>query len=202
MIDFFLSSFLIYHYWLFFFVMFFASFGFPLPATALVIAGWAFIEQWYFDIWLLFLSWTLGCILWDIFGYWVSYLYGKDIFYRIWLRKILESPQASTFEPIFIRRNISSVFITRFLITWLWPSVNILAGITKMNPASFIMTDIAGEIIYIALILTLGYSFSSQWESILDILESFWIALSTMSLIGIFIYLFWKHSHKVVEKRA
>lgn len=195
MLDFILSIFLVYQYWLFFGVMYIASFWFPVPATALIIAWWAFYAQWYFDISLLLFSGTLWCVLWDVSGYWLSYHYGRDIFRHLGLRKILDSSQFSTFEPVFIRRNILSVFFTRFLITGLGPSVNILAGLTKMRPLYFIVTDIIGESIYLILNIIIGYSFSSQWQSILEILESFSTILLTLCLIMISFFIFWRHQH-------
>lgn len=196
MLDFFLSLFLVYQYWLLFGVMYIASIGFPIPATALMIAGWAFFAQGYFNLSLLFFSGTIGCILGDISGYGLSYIYGKGIFRRLGLSKILNSSQFTSFKPIFIRRNIFSVFITRFLITGLGPSVNILAGITKMKSLTFIVIDIVGESIYIILNITIGYTFSSQWQSILEILESFSTMLMTLCLLGIFLYIYRKHQLK------
>ncbi len=199
MVDFLLSSLLVYQYWLIFGVMYLASFGFPLPATALMVAGGAFIAQGYFSLSSLFFLGTLGCILGDTTGYLVSYFYGKDIFHRIGFSKILNSRQFTSFEPVFIRRSIVSVFITRFLVTGLGPSVNILAGITKMKPSHFIVTDIVGECIYIALGITIGYSFSSQWESILEILESFSSMLMTLTLLLLVAYFLWKQRQKWIN---
>lgn len=39
MLELFLTYFLEYQYWVFFAVTLFAAFGFPLPATALILAG-------------------------------------------------------------------------------------------------------------------------------------------------------------------
>jgi membrane protein DedA with SNARE-associated domain len=45
MLDYLLTSFLVYKYWLFFGITFLASLGLPIPATALLLAGGAFIAQ-------------------------------------------------------------------------------------------------------------------------------------------------------------
>ncbi len=74
--------------------------------------------------------------------------------------------------------------------------MNILAGITKMKSLTFIMIDIVGESIYIILNITIGYTFSSQWQSILEILESFSTMLMALCLLGIFLYIYWKHQFK------
>jgi membrane protein DedA with SNARE-associated domain len=45
MLNYLLTSFLVYQYWLFFAVTLVASIGFPLPATALILAGGAFFAE-------------------------------------------------------------------------------------------------------------------------------------------------------------
>ncbi len=45
MFDYVLSSFLLYQYSVFFFVTLFAAIGFPIPATALILAAGAFYSQ-------------------------------------------------------------------------------------------------------------------------------------------------------------
>lgn len=65
MVDLLLSSFLVYQYWLLFGVCIFAAFGFPLPATALLLAGGALYAQGYFDIIYLFLAGFSGCVIGD-----------------------------------------------------------------------------------------------------------------------------------------
>ena len=63
MFDYVLSSFLLYQYSVFFFVTLLAAIGFPIPATALILAAGAFYSQGYFDIVPLFLSGFIGCML-------------------------------------------------------------------------------------------------------------------------------------------
>jgi membrane-associated protein len=196
MLNYLLTSFLVYQYWLFFAVTLVASIGFPLPATALILAGGAFFAEWYFDIGLLFLAGFCGCLLGDITGYTLARKYGKDIFARIGLKKILESDQFRTLEPYFLAHSRFSVFITRFLITGLGPSVNIFAGIARMRFSQFLLVDILGEVIYVALYLVIGYSFGSEWESIIEIIESFGTILVTLCLIGILFFLLKRYRKK------
>ncbi len=56
MLDFLLSSLLVWKYALLFGVVSFAAFGFPIPATALVVAAGAFAAQGYFDVFPVFAS--------------------------------------------------------------------------------------------------------------------------------------------------
>lgn len=199
--DILLASFLVYQYWLLLGICILAAFGLPLPATALLIAGWALYAQGYFDIFWLFLSGFMGCIIGDIITYGLSYRYGKWIFKRIGFGRFIDIDMLlHRIGPGFIKRSILSVFLSRWAVTALWPSVNIIAWLTKMAPLRFIFTDIAGEILYIGIYVTIGYSFGSQWEEILDIIQSFSSMILSLVLLGIGIYFFWKFYKKKEEE--
>lgn len=197
MVDILLSSFLVYWYWLLFGICILAAFGFPLPATALLIAGWALSVQGYFDIMYLFFAGFAGCMIGDMLGYELSYRYGKWVFVRMGFGRFIDIEKLLTKHgPGFIKRSILSVFISRWAVTALWPSVNIIAWLTKMGPMRFIFTDIVGEILYVTIYITIGYSFGTQWEEILDIIESFSSMILSLVLLGVGSYFFWRYSQK------
>lgn len=135
-------------------------------------------------------------------GYGISFRYGEAIFVRIGLRRVLHSSQFQDFIPSFEKNAFLSVFITRFLITGLGPATNILAGITHMKPVRFIMSDILGEVLYIMLYIVIGYSFGSQWESIVNLIESFGTMLMSIVLIAIVLYFLWKYSGKTGKRNG
>lgn len=169
MLSFFLSSLLIYKYAVLFLVIFTASFGFPIPATALLIAAGAFAAQGYFDLYTIFLYGVFASILGDIAGYFVSLRYGRNILIRIGFKNLLASQKFQALEILFARHSALTIFSSRFLTTSLGPTVNILAGLTKITYRKFLFYDIIGELIYIALFAGLGYIFSNQWETISQI---------------------------------
>lgn len=190
MLELFLSYFLEYQYILFFGVTFFAAFWFPLPATALIIAGGAFCAQGYFDLYWIALSGVGGSILGDLTGYLLSYRYGEKIFRTLWLGQILDSRQFWSFRPFFQKYSRLSVFLSRFLITGIGPTVNILAWLTHMRRREYIPIDIIGEMIYISGYMYLGYTLGTQWESILTVVESFsTLILSIVWLGGIYVFI-------------
>lgn len=169
MLSFFLSSLLIYKYTVLFLVIFTASLGFPIPATALLIAAGAFAAQGYFDLYTIFLYGFFASILGDISGYFVSLRYGRDILVRIGFKNLLASQKFQALEILFARHSSLTIFSSRFFTTSLGPTVNILAGLTKITYRKFLFYDITGELIYIALFSGLGYIFSNQWETISQI---------------------------------
>jgi membrane-associated protein len=197
MVDILLSSFLVYQYWLLFTVAIFAAFGFPLPATAILIAGGALYSQGYFDMVYLLMAGFMGCVAGDLLGYGLSYIYGKDIFKNIGLGRFIDLDKLiHTYGKSFTRHGVFWVFISRWLITGLWPTVNIIAWLTKMRPLFFSLTDIVGEAIYVLSCVAIGYSFGTQWEAILDIFESFSSMILSLTLLLVTLSFFWRHYKK------
>lgn len=195
MLEFFLSYLLIYTYLVLFLVTLVSSFLIPLPATALILAAWAFAAQGYLDINLVLITSFFWCLLWDISGYLVSFFYWKNILMRIGFAKIINSPNFSRLEIYFKNNSRKSILLTRFLITWLSAPVNILAWLYKIWHKKFFLYNTLWEIIHIILFVFIGYYLSYQWQAIATILEYFVAIL----VIIIFIYVIFRFIFKNKE---
>lgn len=169
MLGFFLSYLLVYKYFVIFAIVFLASLGLPLPATAILVAAGAFAAQGYFDVVTVLVVSASASIMGDSLSYAVSYRYGHEFLYRIGLKKILKSSKFISIERIFVANIYITVFTTRFIATSIGPSVNLLAGLSKIRFQNFFLTIFCGEILYALLFVGLGYAFGEQWESILSI---------------------------------
>lgn len=187
MLNLFLSYLLIYKYAILFLVVFFTSLWLPLPATALIVAAGAFAAQGYFDFWSIFVCVLIASVLGDISGYFISRRYGKRILMRIGLKSILSSSNFLALENIFKNRSVSTIFYSRFALTHLGPSINILSGLSKIDRRKFITYDILGEILYAIIFSSLGYTFADQWEMISSISQDI---ITIIVLIFILIILF------------
>ncbi|MCK9271994.1 DedA family protein [Candidatus Gracilibacteria bacterium] len=194
MLEFFLSYLLIYTYLVIFLVTLTTSIIFPLPATAIIIASGAFVAQGYLNINYVLISSFLGCTIGDITGYFISYFYGRDILLNIGFGKIINSKKFAWLENYFQNNSTKSIFFSRFLITGLCSSVNILSGLTKISYKKFLSLDIIGEIIYVTLFSYLGFILGNQWQNIALALEDI---LTILVIVVIFtIILKFKFGHK------
>ncbi len=146
-----------------------ASFGFPLPATALLMAAGAFAAQWYLEIESILLWGIISSMLWDILAYGLSYRYGRRFLIRIGFGPMLHSSKFGTIEWLFRRYTNTSLFVSRFLLTNLGPVINVLAWLSKTSPKKFLLFDFLGEFLYVLIFSGLGYIFSDQWEVISSI---------------------------------
>lgn len=192
MLNLFLSYLLIYKYAILFLVVFLTSFGLPLPATALIVAAGAFAAQGYFDFWSIFVCVLISSVLGDISGYFISRWYGKRILIHIGFKSIFSSSNFLALEKIFKDRTASAIFYSRFVLTHLGPSINILSGLSRIPYKKFITYDILGEILYAIIFVGLGYTFANQWEMISSISQDIITILVLIVLLIILFAVLWR----------
>mgnify|MGYP002775998911 FL=1 len=196
MLDTLLSYLLIYQYTLLFFVVFFASFGFPIPASALIMAVGAFAVDGYFDLSTSFFVVFVWVLAGDFLGYMLARIFGKGLFIRLWMGSIFETKQFHTFEPFFQNHAFFSIFFSRFLLTIIGPAINILSGIAHIPLFRFLIADISGEILYVLLYGGIGYVFWNEWEYMLSILQNLSAFLFSCFAFFFLLVFFWKLQKK------
>jgi len=149
MLSFFLSYLLIYKYAVLFVVITTASIGFPIPATALLMASGAFAAQGYFDLPSILIYGFFASIIGNVIGYFISFHYGRDILIRIGFKRMFASAKFRAIEHLFAHHSSSTIFLSRFIATGIGPVVNILSGLAKINYKVFFFYNILGGILYV-----------------------------------------------------
>lgn len=198
MLETLLSYLLVYQYTLLFFAVFFASFGFPIPASALIMAVGAFTVDGYFELFPSFSVVLAGVVSGDIIGYILARQFGKEFFVALRMGRIFQSEQFIAFEPFFQKNASMSIFLSRFLITVMGPAVNILSGIARIPLSRFITADVLGEILYVCLYGGIGYMFWNEWEYMLSILQNLSTFLLSCFLLFLLLFFFWKFQKKEI----
>ena len=149
-------------------VVFFGGLGIPLPCTALVIAAGAFARQgilpWYSAIPISIVSVVIGDAISYSFGH-----YSREFV----LRRFSGSPRWLQAEQAFQKWGPSTIFFSRFLVTAIALPVNLMSGTTRFPFAKFLLLDFLGEVLWIIGYGGLGYVFSSQWETVSQIVGDF-----------------------------
>ncbi len=69
----------------------------------------------------------------------------------------------------------------------------------KIDRKTFFTADILGEFLYVAITLSLGYSFANEWQTILSLFESASVFLTSSFLLGWIFYIFWKHRSRFLR---
>jgi membrane-associated protein len=180
--DFLLTGLITYGAPLFGLALMLGALGIPVPTSLLVIAAGAFSRQGMLD-WLPAAGLGLvGAVAGDSLsfamgrwgGHWVSRRFGAS---PLWMNA----------QTTFNRGSQMAVFLTRFLLTAIAIPVNLMAG-SSCQFRSFIIYDIAGEIIWILTYGGLGYLFGSQWELISQFLSDFGGLALGLAALGAGIY--------------
>lgn len=198
MLDFLLSYLLLYKYLALFLINFFAAIALPLPASATLIAAGSFAAQGYLDIYSVMLASYAGTLLGDWGGYFLSLKFGKDILKKIGFRHILQSEKFLTTEKKFEQNSGTLIFFSRFLITVLGPTVNVLSGLYKIQVWKYILAESLGELLYVLIYASTGYLFTETWQNLSDILQNISFILAIIILLVWLIRTGFKNNHRKI----
>ena len=142
--------------------------GLPAPGTLLVLAAGAFVRQGMLDLPSAVIFALVGAVLGD------SVSYGMGRFARgPILRRFGNSPAWQKAESNFKRRGGIAVYLTRWLLTPIAIPTNLVAGSAGYPYVRFIVFDVAGELTWIVLFGSLGYTFGSQFEAVSTFISDF-----------------------------
>jgi membrane-associated protein len=90
--------------------------------------------------------------------------------------------KARAAEPKLEKWGGSGVFLTRWLFTPLGPAINIASGITGLSWSRFTVWGVLGELVWVSIYISLGYSFGSNIETLSGILGNLSMALAMLAL--------------------
>ncbi len=143
--------------------------GLPVPTAFIMLAGGAFAASGDLPANQVVLAALVGAVLGDQTGFVIGRLTGRRLAARL---------ERSPSRAIVIAkaRHITGhwggagVFFTRWLLSPLGPYVNLLTGAASMEWARFTIWGIAGEVVWVAIYVGLGYAFSSQIGTLAELL--------------------------------
>ncbi len=153
--------------------IFVAAVGIPLPISFVLLAIGAFAALGDFNVFLLGGVALTAAVCGDSAGYLIGYLVGTRIF--AWLehsrRFNLISPQTLQNSRLyFSKRGGWAIFLSRFIVSALGGTINLLAGAEMYPYRRFLLLDISGEAAGVVIFLALGYIFGASWEGIGDVI--------------------------------
>ena len=134
----------------------------PIPASFVMLAGGAFVASGDLAAIPVVAAAFLGAVAGDQIGFRIGRLGGHRI--EAWL-KPAPAPRArrSPAHAASSRAGASrGVFFSRWLVSPLGPWVNLIAGATGMSAARFTVSGAAGEAVWVALYVGLGFLFAAN----------------------------------------
>lgn len=155
----------------------------PVPTSLMMLAAGAFAASGDLALAAVLATAFGGAALGDQAGFWLGrksrVLLTVRFFRRPGPSRLLQ--QARTAIAGY---GASSVFLSRWLFSPLGPHVNLLAGGVGMDWARFTAMSLAGEAVWVAVYVGMGFAFASQIVDIARILSDS-IGLLTSALISV-----------------
>jgi membrane protein DedA with SNARE-associated domain len=177
LIDQLLAAFLLYGQPALFGMIVIASVGVPLPSNLMLVAAGSFVEQGEMKLWLVVVVASTAAILGDQIGYGLARWGGRRLVTRI-SRKIGGEAKIRKVEELTKRWGGPGIFFSRWLVTSLGPWLNVTSGIADYPWRRFVLWTILGNVLWVAVYVTLGYVFSDRVQAIAEVFDHLaWIIL-------------------------
>jgi membrane-associated protein len=177
------------------FFIFLAAAGLPLPVGLVVTSAGAFAALGRFNVFALIFIVISAATCGDAVGYWLGRRGG--VYLSGWIKRhprnrILPQQTFERSHRYFQRHGGWAIFITRFLLSGLGGSVNLLAGLELYPYARFFWPDLLGNIISALIAIPLGFFFGSNWQHVADLLSTFSLLVTVLLCVTLGIYIAFK----------
>jgi membrane-associated protein len=164
-----LAALLVYGLPVLFGVILICSVGIPFPISLMLVAAGSFVEQGEMKLWQVIAVASVAAVLGDQIGYGLSRWGGRRLINRV-SRRIGAETKVKEAEALTRRWSGAGIFFSRWLITALGPWVNVASGIAAYPWPRFLLWDVLGEVLWVALYVCIGYAFSNRVQAIAEIL--------------------------------
>jgi len=168
-----------------FLLMFLESSFFPFPSEVVMIPAGYLAYKGEMNIFLVIVSGILG----SISGAWFNYLIASK-FGRKFLEKFISNEKLSKLDEFFEKHGHISTFSGR-LIPGIRQYISFPAGLTKMNGVVFTIFTGLGSLIWILVLVELGYFIGQNQILIHKYLRE--ITIITLISLGIIIFIYYKY---------
>lgn len=154
----------------------------PLPSSLLMLAGGAFAASGDLTLWSVVLAAWVGAVVGDQAGYVLGH-FGK----QIWRDRPGPGPGTLAIltraRAFLQQRGGLAVFLSRWLVSPLGPYINLLAGAGGLSWPRFSLGSLAGEAVWVALYVALGWMFSAQIEAVANLTGNVVGLLASLAIV-------------------
>jgi membrane-associated protein len=144
-------------------VLFIGCVGVPLPNALVLIASGSFIAGGQMNGWTVFMVASAASIAGDVTGYLLGRWLGRAALRRLGPKMQTRMERA---EESMRKWGAWGIFLTRWLITPIGPWVNMISGASKYPWPRFVLWDVLGEVLWVALYVSLGRVVASEVQAI------------------------------------
>lgn len=151
-------------------VLVIACAGIPLPASLMLVAAGSFAQIGEMKLWQVIAVASAGSIIGDQIGYGIG-RWGEPWAERV-SRKLGGAEKIKSAEAFTRRWGGAAIFFSRWLVTPLGPWLNLTSGMAGYSWGSFLCWDILGEVLWVALYVSLGKFFSDRVQALVEVFGS------------------------------
>jgi membrane-associated protein len=144
-------------------VLFIGCLGAPLPNALLLIASGSFVAGGQMNLWTVLIVASAASIAGDVAGYLLGRWLGRRALHRLAPKLHQRMLRA---EESLRKWGAWGIFLTRWLITPIGPWVNLISGASKYPWLRFVIWDVLGEVLWVALYVSLGRVVASEVQAI------------------------------------
>jgi len=163
-------------------VLFTGCVGVPLPSALILIAAGSFIAGGQMSITTVLIVGSTAAIAGDLTGYAMGRWAGHAVMRRM-TPKLRE--QMDRAERWVRRWGAWSIFLTRWLITPLGPAVNLISGASEVPWLQFVVWDVFGEILWVALYVSIGRAIEAEVQTISSVAYDIVWVLVCLAIAGL-----------------
>ena len=158
-----------------------AAMGAPVPGTVLLVLSGAFAASGDMEPVSVVLVAFLAAVAGDVSAYAIGYKGG------VWLKgKLGASPlggQIGKAEAFMAKWGGLGVFLSRWLVAPIGPTLNYVAGIGRFSWQRFVLWDVLGEVIWVGLYVGIGMVFSASALALVDMIASAsWVIIGAIGM--------------------
>jgi membrane protein DedA with SNARE-associated domain len=141
------------------------DFGIPLPGETVLILGAVYAGAGRLNIVLVALSALLGAVVGDNIGFAVGHFGGRRLLER-YGRYVFITPQSLERATQFFERHGGKIVIVARFVEGLRQANGIIAGTSGMNWARFVVFNVIGAALWVAVWATIGYVSGSHIDAV------------------------------------
>jgi membrane protein DedA with SNARE-associated domain len=182
LVAFLFSCVLLYKYLAIFVIAFLSASFCPLPSGTVLMASSAFAAQGYLQFSGVLTAALLGNLAGDNLSYWLTRLWGIEVLQKLGLKKVDRSLRYQRLQELLARHPMAIIFFSRF-ITGISPTVNILAGTTRLAYKKYFPFESLGILFYITFFCGAGLLFGANWDYLSEFSWQFWLILALAAMV-------------------
>lgn len=170
----------------------------PIPEEIIVLSAGVGIEQGVGKLFLTFIVVFISLITSDYFLFWVGKKFGMKILKIKIISMVISQGKIDKVQNFFDGHNKKLIFFGRF-VSGLRSISFFSAGMSQVKPAVFLWIDTLASLIYIPVLLFLGYRFSYDIARITDGMTKTYHAIEVVIIVSIIVWFFFALSKKILN---